>query len=84
MRLSYDDHADALYIRLSDAEVAGSRVVDEARVLDVDRAGHPVGIEVLGVSDGVDLTDLVDRFDLYDFKEELARVEMKFSPVAEA
>ena len=76
MRFTYDDRADALYALLrEDAPVARSIVIDDDRVLDVDERGEPVGIEVLGASKGVRLTDLVDRFGLGEYRESLRNLE---------
>jgi uncharacterized protein YuzE len=43
----YDRDADALYIRLLDADVARTIEVDDYRILDLDEHGHVVGLEVL-------------------------------------
>jgi uncharacterized protein YuzE len=84
MKISYDDEADALYVKLTDSEVATSHIVDEGRVLDVDEAGEPVGIEVLGVSEGVFLADMVEKYPLRKFRDQLIQVEMRWSPADEA
>jgi len=44
-------------------------------VVDVDEHGAAVGIEVLGASEDVRLTDLVDRFGLREFEESLRKLE---------
>jgi uncharacterized protein YuzE len=47
--ITYDQNADALYFRLTDAKVADTRCVGERmRVnVDVDASGEPVGVEIL-------------------------------------
>ncbi len=50
MRTRYDAKADALYIRLADGEIVESETVSPGIVLDFDRTGHLVGIEVLDAS----------------------------------
>lgn len=80
MKISYDDEADALYVFLSgsvlETEVARSHIVDEARVVDLAEDGTPVGIEHLGASMGVQLTDLTEKFDLpQDAYRHLERLE---------
>jgi uncharacterized protein YuzE len=62
MHLDYDSEADALYITFR--EQTPGRVVtheiDERRFVDRDDLGH-VGVEILDVSLGVDLTGLPRR-----------------------
>jgi uncharacterized protein YuzE len=88
MRYTYDDEADALYVHLREenhASVARSVVVDEGRVMDLDRQGDPVGIEILGASGGVHLSDLVDRFRLQDWTVHLRQLEAtQFRPAVSA
>lgn len=76
MRYTYDDEADALYIRLvEEADRARSIVVDDDRVVDLDESGRAVGIEVLGASEGVRLQDLIQRFSLDEFGAHLESLE---------
>ena len=51
MRMTYDPHADALMLRLSEAPVEESEEVAPNVVLDFDTDGRVVGIEILFVSD---------------------------------
>ena len=77
MIASYDDTADALYLRLREGvPVARSVIVDEGRVVDLDADGHAVGIEVLGASEGVHLTELVERFSLRPYLTSLRKAEL--------
>ena len=46
----YDEKADALYIRFSQTDVSESEEVAEGVVLDFDRQGKIVAIEVLDAS----------------------------------
>jgi uncharacterized protein YuzE len=59
VHVEYDSEADALYftIRQPDGAVE-TEFVDEARYVDYDEAGNVVGVEILGVSQGVDVTGL--------------------------
>jgi uncharacterized protein YuzE len=76
MKITYDDEADALYIYLREGvPVWRSVVVDEDRVVDVDGLGEAVGIEVLGASHGVRLTDLIERFRLHAYLGHFRRIE---------
>lgn len=46
-KLEYDPAADAAYIRFSSEPVLESEEVSQGIVLDYDRDGHIVGMEVL-------------------------------------
>lgn len=61
MRITIDEDVDAAYIQLTEAEVAYSRRLDDRRILDYDDDGSPRGIELLYVSDGVNVRDLPDQ-----------------------
>ena len=43
----YDQHADALYIRLREGDVARTDEIDDLTFVDVDASGDLLGIEVL-------------------------------------
>lgn len=47
MRLTYDQEAGALYLRLHDVPVARSVPVSECCTVDLDTLGDVVGIELL-------------------------------------
>lgn len=67
MHLEYDREADALYITFRE-ETQGSIVtheLDERRFIDRDDLGD-VGVEILDVSLGVDLTGLPRRDEIAD------------------
>jgi uncharacterized protein YuzE len=49
MRIRFDPDADALYIRLDEADVSVSEEVSPGIVLDFDADQRVVGIEVLDV-----------------------------------
>lgn len=50
MKVQFDPSADAMYIRLAEGEVADSDEVRDGVVLDYDRDGRVLGIELLNVS----------------------------------
>jgi uncharacterized protein YuzE len=56
--VEHDPQADALYIRLSDKPYAFGEDIDHARRIDYAADRTPIGVELLYVSHGVDLTDL--------------------------
>jgi len=51
MKIRYDSDADAVYIKLRDVEIAKTKKVDDYTILDYDKAGNLVGIELLFVSE---------------------------------
>lgn len=58
LRIEHDPEADAVYIRLRDAPYAFGRDLDDARRVDFGLGEQPIGIELLFVSHGVDVTGL--------------------------
>jgi uncharacterized protein YuzE len=59
--ISYSPESDAVYIQLSDRDVAHTRTIDDARIIDYDADWQVVGVELLGASAGLDLRDLPER-----------------------
>ena len=58
MRVEYDKQADAIYIYLSDAPYAYGENLDHERRIDFAKDGTPIGVELLCVSEGVNVIDL--------------------------
>ncbi len=50
MKIQYDPQADALYIELRDEEIEESDEVATGIILDYDKDGQAVGIEILDAS----------------------------------
>lgn len=48
MRITYDPEADAMYIEFRAGQVYECKEVAEDIILDLDRRGRVVGIEILG------------------------------------
>ena len=61
MRLTHDPEADAAYIYLRDVPYAFGHNLDSERRIDYASDEQPMGIELLGVSHGVNLDDLPER-----------------------
>jgi uncharacterized protein YuzE len=54
MKMTYDREADALYLRLNEKTIAKTLpLLGYTLMLDVDEAGKPVGLEILGASQHV-------------------------------
>jgi len=50
MELTYDREADAMYIRLRKGKVYKTRKISDTCVVDVDKHGTVLGVELLFVS----------------------------------
>ena len=50
MRVRVDQQADAIYLDLTGEKIESSEEVDDGIILDYDKAGHMVGIEILDAS----------------------------------
>jgi uncharacterized protein YuzE len=54
MKIEYDQHADAMYIRLRAGTVVESEEIRPGVVFDYDAEGKVLGIEMLDVSERTD------------------------------
>lgn len=76
MRVLYDAAVDALYLPFRrGARVDHSIVLDDKRILDFDERGNAVGVEILGASHGVRLSDLVEEYGLQDWAPDFPAIE---------
>ena len=50
MKITFDKEADALYIEFSEGEFAKNKKIDDSTIIDFDKEGNILGIEILGVS----------------------------------
>ncbi len=50
MEISYDKQADAMYIEFRKGEFASNKKIDDFTLVDLDKEGNILGIELLGVS----------------------------------
>ena len=70
IELEYSREADALYVRCSDAAVSYSEDKSQAgyyqRGIDYADDGTPIGLEFLGVSQGIDLRDIPHADEIAD------------------
>ncbi|MBU1975306.1 MAG: DUF2283 domain-containing protein [Nanoarchaeota archaeon] len=51
MKISYDSDADAMYIRFSDEDIDHSKKMDDFTILDVNKKGEVIGLEILSVKE---------------------------------
>ena len=58
MKVTYDEEADALYMTLREAEYYESDEIKEGLIIDYDREGNPIGMEIVGASAYLDQKDL--------------------------
>ena len=58
MKLYYDEQVDALYLRFDDSTIIESEEVKEGIILDYNNKDQVVGIEVLGMSKRIPITEL--------------------------
>jgi uncharacterized protein YuzE len=56
--IKHDKAADAIYIKLDSTKYAYGHDLDNERRIDYSDDGKPIGIELLSVSRGVNLSDL--------------------------
>lgn len=58
MKLSVDEKADALYLKLDDSEIVDTQEVSPGIVLDYNESKQVVGVEVLYLSKRTSTLDL--------------------------
>lgn len=72
MRITYDTEVDALTLVVSREPVERTVDVRAGRFIDLDAEGNVVALEILDASQGFELADLIDRFDLRPVLDSLA------------
>jgi len=58
MEITYDKEADAMYIRFRNGKFSKNKVIDRQTIIDFDKEGNMLGIEILRVSKRVPLKSL--------------------------
>ena len=67
MKVEYDQEADALYVTLGDGEIVARTVrIDAGTLVDLDRLGRPMGIEIIHPARPWPLQDIFERFQVQD------------------
>ena len=51
MKISYDPDADAMYITLREGEFGHNKEIDKSTIIDFDKQGNVLGIEILFVKE---------------------------------
>jgi len=70
MEYQYDPNADCTYILINNLPHAYSKELDETRFIDYAEDGTVIGVELLYVSGGVDVSDLPYQSEIIKFLEE--------------
>jgi uncharacterized protein YuzE len=60
VKIEYDAEVDALYIRLRNVTPYDTRDIEEGVTIDIDEAGHIVGIEILDAAERLGLESLLN------------------------
>ena len=60
MEISLDLDADALYIKFQEGKFAKNKKIDEDTIIDLDKKGMLLGIEMLNVTKRVPIENLSD------------------------
>ena len=50
MKITFDKEADAVYIELGSGELFSNKKIDDFTIIDLDKNGNILGIELLNVS----------------------------------
>ena len=50
MKIEFDKNADAVYIELNSGEFAKNKVIDKNTIIDFDKNGNILGIEIINAS----------------------------------
>lgn len=65
METKYDEEVDILYIRLKKGEFAKNKKLDDLTILDLDKKGDVLGIEILDASKRIE----VESFNKIEIKK---------------
>ncbi|MBI4140213.1 DUF2283 domain-containing protein [Candidatus Woesearchaeota archaeon] len=60
MEITYDKQADAMYIEFRKGEFAKNKKIDDFTIIDLDKDGNLLGIELLDVSQRIPAESLTE------------------------
>jgi len=60
MEISYDKQADAIYIEFCKGEFDRNKKIDDFTIIDLDKEGNILGIELLDVSKRIPIESLTE------------------------
>jgi uncharacterized protein YuzE len=80
MKLEYDLNAGALYIRLSDADIARTAEAGDNAAVDLDAHGGVVGIEVISVGYPWPVSDILATYSIPSQDESEIRAYFRVIP----
>jgi uncharacterized protein YuzE len=69
VNVTWYDEDDAVYIELSDKEFGYGKGLDDERRIDFASDGTPIGVRLLYISDGVEVSDLPEQKAIIDVLE---------------
>lgn len=58
MEITYDKDADAMYIKFREGEFGSNKIIDRETIIDLDKKGKLLGIELLSISKRIPLKSL--------------------------
>ncbi len=58
MEITYDKEADAMYIKFKEGEFGSNKIIDREKIIDLDKNGELLGIELLSVIKRIPLKSL--------------------------
>lgn len=58
MKIEYDPDVDAMYIEFQDGEFGSNKKIDDLTIIDYDKKGKILGIELLKISDRIPKSSL--------------------------
>ncbi|HOO44142.1 MAG TPA: DUF2283 domain-containing protein [Bacillota bacterium] len=58
MKIRIDTETDTLYFQIMDKDIVESEEIRRGFILDYDKDGNVVGVEILGISDKASAEDL--------------------------
>ncbi len=74
LQATYDHEADALYLKLTSADVATTHELDPGTLVDMDSAGAAVGIEVLHPGRMWPVAEVIKRYRIGGLDRQLLEV----------